>query len=328
MIQNRFHKEQLRYRNTPAGDEALNGNVSGDGAGSDGFEGFAGGFGGRTMDSPGGKGGGLDGLGGESPTKPLEDEGKAEGKDGSGGGGGGDGGDGNPGEQPGRGAATAMPASPGAQSAAGSAVKDGDDMLLDGDGGGVAGKGGKDGGEGGEEKGSDATIVPLFRFQCEGTEGRTVTSQAWNKVNGDILGVGYGDFTFAQSATSNAAAVAAAATDSGEGNKQTSSEVNNSSSSSNILGVEEKEEGGAGATGSRGGMVLCWSMRNPLFPERRIQTTSGVTSLDFSTLLPNLLAVGMYDGTVAIYNLKNDQGDVGVPLLDSSQVRRLGGVGG
>ena len=170
--------------------------------------------------------------------------------------------------------------------------------------------------------------MPLFRFQCEGTEGRTVTSQAWNKVNGDILGVGYGDFTFAQSATSNAAAVAAAATDSGEGNKQTSSEVNNSSSSSNILGVEEKEEGGAGATGSRGGMVLCWSMRNPLFPERRIQTTSGVTSLDFSTLLPNLLAVGMYDGTVAIYNLKNDQGDVGVPLLDSSQVRRLGGVGG
>ena len=200
---------------------------------------------------------GLDGLGGESPTKPLEDEGKAEGKDGSGGGGGGDGGDGNPGEQPGRGAATAMPATPRAQSAAGSAVKDGDDMLLDGDGGGVAGKGGKDGGEGGEEKGSDATIVPLFRFQCEGTEGRTVTSQAWNKVvNGDILGVGYGDFTFAQSATSNAAAVAAAATDSGEGNKQTSSEVNNSSSSSNILGVEEKEEGGAGAD-RKPGRVWC-----------------------------------------------------------------------
>ena len=44
-------------------------------------------------------------------------------------------------------------------------------------------------------------------------------------------------------------------------------------------------------------------VRNSEYPERSIRTRSGVTSLDFSERHPNLLAVGMYDGTIAIYDI-------------------------
>lgn len=43
-------------------------------------------------------------------------------------------------------------------------------------------------------------------------------------------------------------------------------------------------------------------VRNPEYPERTIRTHSSVTSLDFSERHPTLLAVGMYDGTIAIYD--------------------------
>lgn len=43
-------------------------------------------------------------------------------------------------------------------------------------------------------------------------------------------------------------------------------------------------------------------MRNPEYPERTIHTQSSVTSLDFAERHPTLLAVGMYDGTIAIYD--------------------------
>lgn len=43
-------------------------------------------------------------------------------------------------------------------------------------------------------------------------------------------------------------------------------------------------------------------VRSPEYPERSIRTGSGVTSLDFSQIHPTLLAVGMYDGTIAIYD--------------------------
>ncbi|CAM9549894.1 unnamed protein product, partial [Discosporangium mesarthrocarpum] len=52
----------------------------------------------------------------------------------------------------------------------------------------------------------------------------------------------------------------------------------------------------------QGGAVLFWSVRNPEYPERVVRTHSSVTSLDFSERHPNLLAVGMYDGTIAIYD--------------------------
>ncbi|KAM4022468.1 dynein axonemal intermediate chain 4 [Anomaloglossus baeobatrachus] len=65
----------------------------------------------------------------------------------------------------------------------------------------------------------------------------------------------------------------------------------------------------------KGGLACCWSLKNTTWPERIYKCESGVTAVDFSALSPNLLAVGMYNGTVAIYNVQNKEN---VPALDSS----------
>uniref|UniRef100_A0A667Z1W3 Dynein axonemal intermediate chain 4 n=1 Tax=Myripristis murdjan TaxID=586833 RepID=A0A667Z1W3_9TELE len=49
------------------------------------------------------------------------------------------------------------------------------------------------------------------------------------------------------------------------------------------------------------GLVCCWSLKNPTWPERVYHCNTGVTSLDFSAKHPYRLAVGMTDGTIAIY---------------------------
>uniref|UniRef100_A0A673BD44 Dynein axonemal intermediate chain 4 n=1 Tax=Sphaeramia orbicularis TaxID=375764 RepID=A0A673BD44_9TELE len=60
------------------------------------------------------------------------------------------------------------------------------------------------------------------------------------------------------------------------------------------------------------GLVCCWSLKNPTWPERFFHCDSAVTTLDFSTNNPSHLAVGMHNGTIAIYNVQsqNNQTDV------------------
>ncbi|XP_050757035.1 dynein axonemal intermediate chain 4 [Gymnogyps californianus] len=113
-------------------------------------------------------------------------------------------------------------------------------------------------------------IVPprlerLWSYRCDLTNGHSVSSMAWSKVNPDLLAVGYGAFDF----------------------------------------KEQKK-----------GLACCWSLKNPMWPERIFRCEHGVTALDFSMASPNLLAVGMYNGSVAIYNVRscND-----TALLDSSE---------
>ncbi|XP_048458385.1 dynein axonemal intermediate chain 4 [Rhincodon typus] len=65
----------------------------------------------------------------------------------------------------------------------------------------------------------------------------------------------------------------------------------------------------------RGGLICCWSLKNPMWPERIYNCESGVTALEFSEDSPNLLAVGHYDGTIAIYNIRNPENGL---VLDSS----------
>ena len=61
-------------------------------------------------------------------------------------------------------------------------------------------------------------------------------------------------------------------------------------------------------------MACCWSIKNPEYPERVYKTSSGITALDFSVQNPNLLAVGMYNGTIAVYNVRfSSQLAVGIP---------------
>ncbi|XP_067996965.1 dynein axonemal intermediate chain 4 [Melanerpes formicivorus] len=53
------------------------------------------------------------------------------------------------------------------------------------------------------------------------------------------------------------------------------------------------------------GLACCWSLKNPMWPERIFWCEHGVTALDFSMACPNLLAVGMYDGSVAIFSVES-----------------------
>lgn len=103
----------------------------------------------------------------------------------------------------------------------------------------------------------------LWAYQAPITKGRNVSCIAWNKVNPDLLAVGYGQFEF---------------------------------------------------TNQKGGLVCCWSLKNPEYPERSYTTPAGVTALDFSKAHPNLLSVGLYDGTVAIYNVRRTENET---VLDS-----------
>jgi dynein intermediate chain 1 len=53
-----------------------------------------------------------------------------------------------------------------------------------------------------------------------------------------------------------------------------------------------------------GGMICCYTLKNTSHPEYVYQTDKGVMSIDFNKDHPSLLCVGMYDGSVAVYDLK------------------------
>ncbi|KAG8345412.1 hypothetical protein ERJ75_000381000 [Trypanosoma vivax] len=57
-----------------------------------------------------------------------------------------------------------------------------------------------------------------------------------------------------------------------------------------------------------GGVVCCWSLKNPLAPERVIYLASeaGVSSIAFSYEHPSLLAVGNTEGIIVIYDIQKD----------------------
>jgi len=52
------------------------------------------------------------------------------------------------------------------------------------------------------------------------------------------------------------------------------------------------------------GLICFWSLKNPESADRMIKTSSGVTAIAFSHQHPNLLAAGLYDGTVAIFDVR------------------------
>ncbi|NXP15339.1 WDR78 protein, partial [Thinocorus orbignyianus] len=64
------------------------------------------------------------------------------------------------------------------------------------------------------------------------------------------------------------------------------------------------------------GLACCWSLKNPMWPERIFRCEHSVTALDFSKASPNLLAVGMYNGSLAIYDVRSPNDAV---LMDSGQ---------
>jgi len=108
-------------------------------------------------------------------------------------------------------------------------------------------------------------LARLWYFRCEATSDRTVACVSWNKGAPDVLAVGYGESESRDMDVS------------GEGGK-------------------EKE--------TRSGLVAFWSLKNPEHPEWTFSTPSAVTAMDFSPTEFNVLAVGLKDGTVSVYDAR------------------------
>ncbi|XP_017661232.1 PREDICTED: WD repeat-containing protein 78 isoform X3 [Lepidothrix coronata] len=107
-------------------------------------------------------------------------------------------------------------------------------------------------------------LEQLWSYTCDLTSGHSVSSMAWNKVNPDLLAIGYREF-------------------------------------------DSKDQ--------KKGLACCWSLKNPMWPERIFQCDHGVTAVDFSLASPNLLAVGTSSGSVAVYDVRSRND---AAFLDSS----------
>ena len=51
-------------------------------------------------------------------------------------------------------------------------------------------------------------------------------------------------------------------------------------------------------------MVVLFTLKNPSFPEFIYQTESGVMSVHIHPQHPSMIAVGLYDGGVLVYNIQ------------------------
>ena len=116
----------------------------------------------------------------------------------------------------------------------------------------------------GLETAADPALRKLWTFGCQLTDGRNVSSMAWNKDDQDLVAAAYGEFDFS---------------------------------------VEQKD-----------GAIALWSLKNPTHPERVYNLSCGVTAIDWSGYHPFLLAVGRYDGNVAIYDMRSEDDE---PILAS-----------
>ena len=56
----------------------------------------------------------------------------------------------------------------------------------------------------------------------------------------------------------------------------------------------------------KAGQILVWSLKNVTFPEYKYESLpTGVMCLDWHPSSPALLAAGLYDGTVLVYDVRN-----------------------
>ncbi|RLN96293.1 hypothetical protein BBJ28_00009328 [Nothophytophthora sp. Chile5] len=155
-------------------------------------------------------------------------------------------------------------------------------------------------------------LEELWAFRCELTQGRTVSCLAWNTANDDLLAVSYARAEPSAAADSTAVVTSPVAV--GVGSFGAAASGLNGSPAIGRAGQNSQTTAAAAATAGAGGsaseendgLVLFWSLINPEFPERIYHLPVGVTSIDFSTAHPYLLAVGFVDGVVAIYDTRKD----------------------
>lgn len=76
-----------------------------------------------------------------------------------------------------------------------------------------------------------------------------------------------------------------------------------------LLGVKDVLAVGYGKfeyNDEQSGLVCCWCLKNPEFPERFYKTEAGVTALAFSQKHANLLAVGLFNGSIMVFDVRNN----------------------
>ena len=109
-----------------------------------------------------------------------------------------------------------------------------------------------------------------FKFHCPMTTQRVVTCMSWHKLHSDVLAVGYSDVQHG---------------------------IDGNDLNANVNTFLAQDTGR-----DNGGLILIWSPRNPSFPEKTIQTKSPVTANAFSVKTPTVLAVGMEDGCISLFD--------------------------
>jgi dynein intermediate chain 1 len=67
-----------------------------------------------------------------------------------------------------------------------------------------------------------------------------------------------------------------------------------------------------------GGAVACYSLKNPAHPEYGFDTAAGVTALAFHPIHGALLVLGLYDGGVAVHDVRERRGGANVPIFASN----------
>lgn len=65
------------------------------------------------------------------------------------------------------------------------------------------------------------------------------------------------------------------------------------------------------------GLIMFWTLKNPSYPERIIRYPTRVTCCKFSQSNPNLLAMGTYDGIIAIYDLRKKDN---IPIAENREM--------
>ena len=101
---------------------------------------------------------------------------------------------------------------------------------------------------------------------------RSVTAIVWNHKYEDLFAVGYGSYKFPS-----------------KSNEREKAEDKGEERSDDTL---------------EPGYIFVYSIKNNHYPETKYTTNSGVLSLDFHSKEYSYLVAGMYDGTVAVYDIK------------------------
>ncbi|ORZ39926.1 hypothetical protein BCR44DRAFT_1218000 [Catenaria anguillulae PL171] len=105
----------------------------------------------------------------------------------------------------------------------------------------------------------------LWSFRCDLVRDRCVMAMAWNKSNPDVLAVGYGP-------SRNAPLPGTASGNSSSGSQSAST--------------------------LPPGLICCWSLKNPEYPQRVFRTSSCVTAIDFRAHRPTCWPSGSWTGAL------------------------------